>query len=175
MGLRGVIGTYYQGQPTQQIIEHRRRAQFITPIPKPKKRKGLASQQQIIFDEGKGLSTQKQQYDINAIINRVRQEVGQWRSLPTPAQVTPETARLLEHWRHRNLILFARFFVRSSVLYSYLANGGCSAFCRRQKHTGEPCFSEPRRQPRTPAARAEARHWRGQDYGHGHAYCLANC
>ncbi len=29
-----------QGQPTQQIIESRRRAEFITPIPKPKKRRG---------------------------------------------------------------------------------------------------------------------------------------
>ena len=27
------------GQPTQQVIESRRRAEFITPIPKPKKRK----------------------------------------------------------------------------------------------------------------------------------------
>ena len=57
-----------QGQPTQQIIERRRRAEFITPIPKPRKRKGRAEQQQIIFDEGKGLSTQEQQYH-TAIIN----------------------------------------------------------------------------------------------------------
>ena len=28
-----------QGQPTQQIIEQRRRAQFITPIPKQKSEK----------------------------------------------------------------------------------------------------------------------------------------
>ena len=28
------------GQPTQKIIEARRRADFITPIPKPRKRKG---------------------------------------------------------------------------------------------------------------------------------------
>lgn len=27
------------GQPTQQIIESRRKAEFITPIPKPKKQK----------------------------------------------------------------------------------------------------------------------------------------
>ena len=27
------------GQPTQKIVESRRRAEFITPIPKPKKRK----------------------------------------------------------------------------------------------------------------------------------------
>lgn len=43
-----------QGQPTQQIIETRRRASFITPIPKPKKRK-KAEQGEIIYDEGKGL------------------------------------------------------------------------------------------------------------------------
>lgn len=50
------------GQPTQQIIEQRRRADFITPIPKPKKRKTAEKEQkQIIFDEGKGLSTAKQQ------------------------------------------------------------------------------------------------------------------
>ena len=27
------------GQPTQKILERRRRAEFITPIPKPRKRK----------------------------------------------------------------------------------------------------------------------------------------
>ena len=52
-----------QGQPTQKIIENRRRAEFITPIPKPKKRKGDASQKQFVFDEGKGLSTKDQQYN----------------------------------------------------------------------------------------------------------------
>jgi len=99
-----------QGQPTQQVIEHRRRAEFITPIPKPRKRRGSADQQQIVFDEGKGLSTQEQQYDITAIINRVRQEVDQWRSLPTPPHVTPETARLLHHWRHHQFNNIRPFF-----------------------------------------------------------------
>lgn len=32
------------GQPTQQVIASRRRAEFITPIPKPKKRKTAAQQ-----------------------------------------------------------------------------------------------------------------------------------
>ena len=98
------------GQPTQQIIERRRRAEFITPIPKPRKRKGSADQQQIVFDEGKGLSTQEQQYDITAIINRVRQEVDQWRGLPNPPHVTPETARLLHHWRHHQFNNIRPFF-----------------------------------------------------------------
>ena len=91
-----------QGQPTQQIIENRRRAEFITPIPKPKKRKGASSQQTFVFDEGKGLSTQEQQYDPTSIINEVRGQVERWRAWPKPSewQVTPETARLLQHWRH---------------------------------------------------------------------------
>ncbi len=91
------------GQPTQKIIEARRRAEFITPIPKPKKVKGKAIQQALVFDEGKGLSTKEQQYDpTSAIINEVRGYVDQWRALPSPNQwkVTPETARLLQHWRH---------------------------------------------------------------------------
>ena len=71
-----------QGQPTQKILETRRRAEFITPIPKPRKRKGQAEQQeQLIFDEGKGLSTEEQQYDPTSIINQLRQHVDQWRSL----------------------------------------------------------------------------------------------
>src|ERR1022692_1746766 len=90
-----------QGQPTQKIIEGRRRAEFITPIPKPKKRKTAADQQAMVFDEGKGISTEKQQYDPTSIINELRYQVDQWRKLPSPNDwlVTPETARLLQHWR----------------------------------------------------------------------------
>src|ERR1022692_988127 len=90
-----------EGQPTQQIIESRRRAEFITPIPKPKKQKQQANQEALVFDEGKGLSTEKQQYDPTSIINELRYQVDQWRKLPSPNDwlVTPETARLLQHWR----------------------------------------------------------------------------
>jgi type III restriction enzyme len=90
------------GQPTQQILETRRRAEFITPIPKPKKRKKAVQQTEMVFNEGKDLSTAAQQYDITSVINQVRQAVDTWRNLPNPSQwqVTPETARLLQHWRH---------------------------------------------------------------------------
>ncbi len=101
-----------QGQPTQQIIERRRRAEFITPIPKPRKRKGSAEQASLVFDEGKGLSTTEQRYDHTAIINSVRQQVDQWRQLPNTKdwRVTPETARLLQHWRHHNYSGIRPFF-----------------------------------------------------------------
>ncbi len=100
------------GQPTQQIIASRRPAEFITPIPKPRKRKRSDVQQSIIFDEGLGLSTAKQAYDPTPNINQVRQEVEKWRSLPNPNQwqVTPETARLLQHWRSHPFSSIRPFF-----------------------------------------------------------------
>ncbi|MBK5256550.1 MAG: DEAD/DEAH box helicase family protein, partial [Vicinamibacteria bacterium] len=85
-----------------KIIETRRRAEFITPIPTPRKRKGTKKQEAIVFDEGKGLSTKEQQYDPTGFINLLRSQVDNWRRLPNPNdwQVTPETQRLLQHWRH---------------------------------------------------------------------------
>src|SRR5680860_135785 len=100
------------GQPTQQIKESRRRAEFITPIPKPRKRTSKAGQESLLFNEGKGLSTSAQQYDHTAVINGVRQQVDHWRNLPDPNQwhVTPETAHLLQHWRHHRFGDIRPFF-----------------------------------------------------------------
>jgi type III restriction enzyme len=100
------------GQPTQDIIETRRRAKFITPIPKPKKRKGAAKQEGFVFEDAAGLSTKEQQYDPTSIINEVRGHVDSWRSMPNPNQwqVTPETARLLQHWRHHKFNDIRPFF-----------------------------------------------------------------
>jgi type III restriction enzyme len=101
-----------QGQPTQKILETRRRAEFITPIPKPKKRKNTAAQEAFVFGDGKGLSTKEQQYDPTSIINEVRGYVDSWRFLANPNQwqVTPETARLLQHWRHHKFSGVRPFF-----------------------------------------------------------------
>ena len=106
------------GQPTQKISDSRRRAEFITPIPKPKKRKQLKGQQELVFDEGKGLSTQEQQYDATWIINAVRHEVDEWRTWPNPNdwQVTPETARLLQHWRHHKFSDLRPFFCQVEAI-----------------------------------------------------------
>ena len=100
-----------QGQPTQRINDFRRTAQFITPVPKPKKRKG-PEQGRLVLDEGAGLSTAQQQYDPTPLINRLREHVGRWRDIPDPGawRVTPETARLLEHWRHHPFAGVRPFF-----------------------------------------------------------------
>ena len=99
------------GQPTSRILDHRRRVSFITPIPKPKKSK--PSQRELVFDEAaQRLATESQQYDLTEIINSVRHAVDNWRVLSDPAQwrVTPETARLLRHWRHHEFNSFRPFF-----------------------------------------------------------------
>jgi len=85
------------GQPTQQIINKRRRVELITPVPKPKKRKPNAHvQQEIVFDEGKGISTEAQRYDPTPIINELRLQVDRWRKLANPNdwKTTPERSPL---------------------------------------------------------------------------------
>ena len=102
------------GQPTQKIVGTRRPADFITPIPKPRKRKGTSEKQAaLVFDEkARKLGTEDQQYDLKAIINGVRRQVDQWRALPDSGQwgVTPETARLLRHWRSHHFSSIRPFF-----------------------------------------------------------------
>ena len=93
------------GQPTNKLIESRRRSDLITPVPKAKKRKATRSptaqvELELTADD-EGLSTAEQKYDPTPIINELRGYVDTWRALPNPSQwqVTPETARLLQHWR----------------------------------------------------------------------------
>jgi len=89
------------GQPTNGIVEARRRSDLITPVPKPKKRRQNRAQAQLALGSGDGISTEEQEYNPTPIINEVRTYIETWRNLPNPDQwlVTPETARLLKHWR----------------------------------------------------------------------------
>jgi hypothetical protein len=94
-----------EGQPTNNILKARRKSAFVTPVPKPRKRRRGKNkgQRELVFkeEETATITTAAQQYDTNTIINEIRQYVDQWRALPNPQQwqVTPETARLLQHWR----------------------------------------------------------------------------
>jgi type III restriction enzyme len=97
-----------QGQPTQQIVERRRPAAYLTPIPRPRKRKAAPAQARMIFDEGAGLSTAEQEYDPTPLINELRGQVERWRL--SYAGVTPETARLLDHWRNHAFAGYRPFF-----------------------------------------------------------------
>jgi type III restriction enzyme len=103
------------GQPTQQVVPSRRRAEFVSPVPKPKK---YRKQADLVFADSLSLSDAKQQYDLTALIESVREQVGRWRALPNPNdwRVTPETARLLQHWRHHDFQNVRPFFCQVEAI-----------------------------------------------------------
>jgi type III restriction enzyme len=101
-----------EGQPTNRIIDNRRRSELVTPVPKPQKRRRAAGQGELGLGAGDGLSTLEQEYKPTPIINEIRGYVAAWRNLPNPNQwqVTPETARLLQHWRRHSFQDIRPFF-----------------------------------------------------------------
>ncbi|HOZ46256.1 MAG TPA: DEAD/DEAH box helicase family protein [Candidatus Hydrogenedentes bacterium] len=100
------------GQPTQRIIGSRRIVEFISPIPRPKKRKGGGDQEGLALGQSTASAGKEQQYDFAYVVNGTRQLVNEWRSIPNPShwRVTPETARLLQHWRHHRFSSYRPFF-----------------------------------------------------------------
>ncbi|HPF41303.1 MAG TPA: DEAD/DEAH box helicase family protein, partial [Phycisphaerae bacterium] len=100
------------GHPTNVIVESRRKAEFITPIPKTKKQKAAQRQSEIIFHEARGVSSEQQRYETMSMVQDIRRHVDAWRKIPNPSDwhVTPETARLLQHWRHHNFGGIRPFF-----------------------------------------------------------------
>jgi type III restriction enzyme len=96
------------GQPTDRLIPERRSAKFITPIPKPKKRKFV--QLELLIE--KDISSDGQDYETSLFINSIRGKVSEWRQIQNPEkwQVTPETARLLQHWRYHPFAVIRPFF-----------------------------------------------------------------
>ncbi len=104
------------GQPTDNPPVHgRRRSELITPVPKPKKQKGkkkAAEQAGFVFADEHGLTTAEQEYNPTPIINEIRTYVDAWRKLSNPSDwnVTPTTARLLQHWRHHPFAGIRPFF-----------------------------------------------------------------
>jgi len=106
------------GQPTQRIIESRRKAEFITPIPKPRKVKGKKAQAEMHFEDMFGGAAERQKYDPTPIINELRRHVDAWRGLPHSSDwmVEPETARLLHHWRHHPFSDYRPFFCQVEAI-----------------------------------------------------------
>ena len=168
-----------QGQPTQQIIESRRRAEFITPIPKPKKRKGKdGPSRNSSSTKAEGFRPRS-----NSTIRPARSStrfasyVDEWRQLPNPKPLAgharnraPAPALAASPVQRRSPVLLPGRSRRDR----HLADRG-----RAESKTGKalPRASGQRqqgRQPRADAPRPEAGHRRGQDHGHGHAHRVAD-
>ena len=86
-------------RPTNRVVDGRRPSAYVSPIPAPRKRR--ARQLALVADEtAAAVGTADQQYDLTAFVNGLRRAVDGWRAAPESAwRVTPETARLLRHWR----------------------------------------------------------------------------
>ena len=69
------------GLPTSEIVESRRTAEFISPVPASKAQTDKPTQLRLAFGE-KDLFTEGQQYDTYRVINSIRQEVDNWRKQP---------------------------------------------------------------------------------------------
>lgn len=99
------------GQPTNRILDNRRRSDLITPFQRPKS-SGRTRNRAHCFWCKRRSSLTDQEYNPTPIINEIRGYVETWRGLPNPDHVlvTPETARLLEHWRHHKFEGIRPFF-----------------------------------------------------------------
>lgn len=98
------------GIPTQREREGRRESRLITPIPQPRKRGGKGEQRALAFG-AQDLGEDAQQYEVSQQINSIRSLVDEWRQAPESQwKVTPETARLLRHWRHHEFQGIRPFF-----------------------------------------------------------------
>jgi len=99
------------GHPTNKILDFRRKSTYITPFPKSKKVKKGKDQPEMDLGTDTGQNDKTRQYDPTPIINELRTYIEQWRALPESQwQVTPETARLLRHWRHHPFHSVRPFF-----------------------------------------------------------------
>ncbi len=96
------------GQPTEKIIEERRKVSFITPIPRPRQR---TAQRNLAVDEPTR-QIDGQEYELEDAINNVRGAVDRWRSNRNllKSRVTPETEHLLDHWHHHKFSHYRPFF-----------------------------------------------------------------
>ena len=102
----------------------------------------------------------------------------QWRTVPNPSewQVTPETARLLQHWRHHKFSGVRPFFCQVEAVETaiWLTEVAPAVWASGQAVPRASCRRQQRRQSRTDAPRPEARHRRGQDHRHGDAHRVAD-
>lgn len=110
------------GQPTGAKLPGRRESVQVVPVAASRRRSNL--QGSLALDDTAGGS----RVTTNALVNEIRTHVDQWRALP-PSQwgVTPETQRLLLHWRDedrtRKLFFCQREAVETLIYLTEVAPG----------------------------------------------------
>ena len=109
--------------PTGEIAESRRKSEYVTPIARAKKSPSSAEQGTLDFGDAQGIdidAEDKQRYEYDRI-NEIREAVASWRNLPESSWcVTPETARLLRHWRSYDFKHRRPFFCQIEAVEVYI-------------------------------------------------------
>jgi type III restriction enzyme len=99
--------------PTQTINNSRRDASFVTPIPISRRQRNQNSANlHNTNSTSRSISSEAQEYRLSELIDELRYHISKWRQLPDVKtwKVTPETARLLQHWRHHEFNGICPFF-----------------------------------------------------------------
>ncbi|MFZ4747923.1 MAG: BPTD_3080 family restriction endonuclease [Sphingomonas sp.] len=128
------------GQPLEvPPIDGRRPCDFITPVPKPKRKSAKAGQTSLVFEDAAGLTDDDQEYNPKPIINEIRSHVASWRSLPSDRDwgVTPATARLLHHWRRTEVEGLRPFFCQVEAVETVIWLTEVASGQRRYAHIWE--------------------------------------
>ncbi|MCR5752621.1 MAG: DEAD/DEAH box helicase family protein [Kiritimatiellae bacterium] len=109
--------------PTGKIVEARRKSDYVTPIARTRRTQANATQNEFDFGDEGGAhvnAEDKQRYQYDRI-NEIREAVAAWRSLPESSWgVTPETARLLRHWRTHDFKYRRPFFCQIEAVEVYI-------------------------------------------------------
>ena len=89
-------------RPTGSSEPAARRVHHADPEGRRSSKAKTEQQDAIDFDDKTGLDRPKQQYDLRRSSTSCADAWTRWRELKNPNDwgVTPETARLLQHWRH---------------------------------------------------------------------------
>ena len=131
------------------------------------------------FDEAaQALETDGQQYQLMEIINALRRQVDAWRAIPDPARwrVTPETARLLQHWRSHRFGDIRPFFcqVEAAETAIWLTEVAPALGNEGRRFLDHLAAANEQANPGLDTPGAEARDRCRQDHRHGHAHRVAD-
>ena len=110
--------------PTNKIVEERRKSAYVTPIARARRQAGAGATQDLFdFGDAQGAEVNaedNQRYQFDRI-NEIREAVAKWRALPESSWgVTPETARLLRHWRSYDFKQRRPFFCQIEAVEVYI-------------------------------------------------------
>jgi type III restriction enzyme len=131
------------GKPTGEVVEGRRRSEYIVPIATSKRKAG--GQEELVFGDVEGKSATR----ANDIVNEIRTNVEAWRAVQgTPPGVTHETGRLILHWRDKareRPLFFCQVEAAETIIWLTEVAPKNSRYARFLEYVQQQCAEANRR------------------------------